>query len=601
MGQGRTRTGHPRWTTDEATFLEELGVQAADRGRVGDVLLERLAAAAPAPDPLAVERLRQRVAGAVTAESTEPGAGARSRLRSRSRSAPRVFPSYRSTPLFRPRSWKVAAAALVAAGLLAWMHPAVVQAALERIALWLPGAGFVLRDGTGERVRALKDPVTVAVAVPGWGAGRLTVEAVTALPELTEVRMRLEGAAVAGAADTRKTSATSAGAAGAGGPVTTDGAPGAEWPDALVQGWTLRLPDGTALNSQVVEWGPGSPLNVWFPPLPDGVDRVELVHQAAPAPGVPPGSSAVTAKIALNLVSAALVGVAAVEPDAWSPARSGWELGVPHLVVREDEVLLGLDVRPAPDATGGVPGAGQGSGQGTREGDGGGTGTPSWHLLRADDLHLTGPLGARLALEEAGTAHGRVDAPTFGLVARFRGVVPAWARSLELKASRLYVLEPGAGELRIPLAPGGLARGTRRAVDRRVEVGRWTVTVREVERVDASAVSLHLDLGAAQGGALLRGLSVQAAVVPDQAMDDAAGTGAVGGRGASGPGRPGEAFGEGRVASTVGMIHDPVTDRLQRVDLIFPAPVPRDGVLVVRFSSPSVVLEGPWTVQIPLR
>ncbi|ADU51822.1 hypothetical protein Tmar_1714 [Thermaerobacter marianensis DSM 12885] len=55
------------------------------------------------------------------------------------------------------------------------------------------------------------------------------------------------------------------------------------------------------------------------------------------------------------------------------------------------------------------------------------------------------------------------------------------------------------------------------------------------------------------------------------------------------------------MASTVGMIHDPVTDRLERVDLIFPAPVPRDGVLVVRFTSPSVVLEGPFTVQIPLR
>ena len=548
-GDGESARVTPRWTAEEAAFLQELGIPPSRLEAVGHLLLERVAVSAPAAPAGSLERLQERVAArmAMGAESKDglakQGAGSRRSFRGR---------PVAQGALASSRPWLVAAAVLAAAGLLVWTNPAVVQAALEHIARWLPGAGFVREEGA--KVRALREPVSVPVAWLGPGPDRLTVESVVALPELTEVRIRMGGD----------------GASGTRGGTNREGEGERDGSDELMHGWALQLPDGTVLTPKVVSWGPDDPLYLWFPPLPTGIAEVTLAHEP-------------DLRLPLVLVDGARAGRAAMDPDAWSSARAGLQLGVPHLVGGRDEVVLHLEVRPAagsgasrPDGAGAVPDASQGPGEAGDSGQ-----TASWHLVGVEDLRLAGPLGTRLELADVQVPHGWVDAPTFQLVARFRGVLPSWVRSLHLSASRIRVLEPGAGVMRIPLDE--LAPGSTRRVDRRVRVGRWTVAVKEVARPDGARIVLNLDLGPAQDGRVLERVSVTASVIPEGVAEVSPGAEA------------------GWIPDGVATEHDPHTGQLDRVHLTYPVLLPRDGVLVVRFATPQSVVDGPWSVEIPLR
>ncbi|QBS36546.1 hypothetical protein E1B22_12105 [Thermaerobacter sp. FW80] len=74
--------------------------------------------------------------------------------------------------------------------------------------------------------------------------------------------------------------------------------------------------------------------------------------------------------------------------------------------------------------------------------------------------------------------------------------------------------------------------------------------------------------------------------------------------GAGAGGKGGEAAGEsldgGFAANAIGGTYDG-QNRLVEVWLDFPRPLPRGGEVVVRLTNPTTVVEGPWTVSIPLR
>lgn len=597
-----------QWTPEERAFLRALdialdtqdGVEVCASGSASQVLLERMAAAAPPADPHMVERLHRRVlergaaagARAVWPGEARPGAAAVGKAPERPVEEGRshaMEPDGRAGAAMagQPRRWRAglrwwqaAAAILVMAGVVMGTNPAVLHAALERIARWVPGAGFVLSDAAGTPVRVLDEPVTVPVQVAGWGRVRLTVEGVLATPQLTEVRLELvsTGGGPSGQ-PAGEVGNQPGGSGGAGGLAETLMAH-----EAL----RLQLPDGTSLAPEAAEWDPADErLVLWFPGLKARVTDVELVLVPV-EPGAGPGAVQTPRRpvtIPLTLTEARRAGVAVLEPQAWSPARSGAALGVPRLLLQNDGVLLQLDVRLQESAEGGPP-------QESAPGAGAGPAGP-WRLIHAEGLRLTGPLGTRLELAQVGTSHGRVEAATFDVVARFHGRVPAWARSLELTATRLHVIEPGSAEVRIPLEdiPAQKTIPTD-SVARQGRLGRWTVTVTEVTRVDAHSIRLGIDLGPARDGATLRTVSVQGLVLPE-------GDGA-GGKVGEEVGEDGESLDGGFAANAIGGTYDG-QNRLVEVWLDFPRPLPRGGVLVVRLTNPTTVVEGPWTVSIPLR
>lgn len=65
-------------------------------------------------------------------------------------------------------------------------------------------------------------------------------------------------------------------------------------------------------------------------------------------------------------------------------------------------------------------------------------------------------------------------------------------------------------------------------------------------------------------------------------------------------GEDGESLDGSFAANAIGGTYDG-QNRLVEVWLDFPRPLPRGGVLVVRLTNPTTVVEGPWTVSIPLR
>lgn len=580
-----------RLSPDETSFLLDLGIPEDRLGAFGEAFIELLAAGAPEPLPEAVERVRRRIrvqlapkdegAGNGTGEARPdasgqpdrpdhgPSAGGGDRGRSRVLAGETWAAGARTGGARRgaPKAWRpgarrpgarwmgvAAAVLLLAAGAVAWAHPAVVQAALDHIARWIPGAGFVRDEGHGTRV--LAEPVTVTLP---WG--RVTVESVVAMPELTEVRVRLK-------------------------------ADPAELPgDWIASASRLQLPNGGTMALRAASHGsPADPVYLWFPALPPGTRQVILAVEAPPAgDGAGTGQEAPAAHIPLTLVDLSAAGLAAAHPGAWSDARSGLQVGVPYVVATGDEIVLNLAVRPAaeggPGGAGDAGDAGGNTAGGTVEGAagraaGGAAGDDveqeAWRITGAAGLTLSDPWGRIYPLREARVTHGWLEAPTFDLLARFRGPLARRTSSLRLTVAQVHVVEPGQGRIRIPL--DHLAQGAVLHLNQQVKVGRWPVVVRRVARPSWDHFTLELDLGAGRGGARLQSLSVKAQYAAD------------------GGGIDPDVY-----PRSVSLTYDPNTDQACQVDLLYLARVPQEGFLLIEFGSPSVAVEGPWTVEIPLR
>ncbi|HEY8394989.1 MAG TPA: hypothetical protein VIK92_09350 [Thermaerobacter sp.] len=577
-------------TPDEATFLQDLGIPEDRLDAFGEAFLELLARAAPPPSPEAVERVRRRVraqlapkhqgAGNDTGKARpaasgqpdrsgyRPGTGIGDRGGSRALAgkpwATGVQTAGASSSARgagrrgarRPGArWVGVAAAvlLLAAGAMVWAHPAVVQAALDHIARWIPGAGFVRDQGHGTRV--LAEPVTVT---PPWG--RVTVESVVAMPELTEVRVRV-------AAEPARLSE--------------------EW---LASAWRLELPNGGTMPLRAASSGsPTDAVYLWFAALPPDTRQATLAVEAPPAAaGAGIGSKAPVTRIPLALVDLPAAGLAAAHPEAWSDARSGIQVGVPYVVATDDEIVISLAARPAAQREPGRAGdAGDAESRTARSTKGGATGSAAgsaagddagqdaWRVTGAAGLRLSDPEGRLYPFREARLTHGWPEAPTFDLLARFSGPLARRVSSLRLTVAQVHVEEPGEARMRIPLdrlAPGAVLN-----LNQRVKVGRWPVVVRRVARPAWDHFTLDLDLGSGRGGVRLQSLSVNAHYAANGGEID-----------------------PDLHPQSVSFTLDPDTDQVFQIDLLYLAHLPQEGFLLIDFGSPGVVAEGPWTVEIPL-
>lgn len=406
----------------------------------------------------------------------------------------------------RARWWLAAAAVLIlAGGALVAANPDGALAAIQRLVRLVPGIGLTETDA---ETLVLPEPVAVEK-----GGQRLTVTGLISTREGTEVTYRVEGL-----------------------PEFKADLLSSPRPDDAPQ---LRLPDGTlvAHRGNNASGGAGTITGtIWFDPLPAGTTDLVLYF--------PSKWGSESFEVPLPVVDAASAGLAEALAGNWSEERLGARLGVPHWTVQEDRIILNLAVE-LPD--------------GMMPHDFGPLSEDADELVLTDDRGRVYPL----LRGESRLFFGAGDRTS----AVFQGPIAEDAGSLRLTAPVLGVSKDVGASLKVAVAD--LPPGEPLQLDRQLELGSGSITVKTVTRLDEETFLFELDLGPEQDGIMMVDLRVDPVLGPFPTRIS---------------GWSSSRSREGRFL-TVEFSQDP----------------PPEEYLEVVFRSPELVLLGGWEVELPLQ
>lgn len=240
--------------------------------------------------------------------------------------------------------------------------------------------------------------------------------------------------------------------------------------------------------------------------------------------------------VALNLVDVGHAGLSEASTGGWSLPQNGVTLGAPYMTVEQDRITLLLQT-----------GLGQTDARVSEVGGASGR------------LALTDDLGHSYELLRDESVLG---SSTYGLSAVFVGPLHDGAAALRLTVDALQVEEKGEARLRVPLSR--LAVGQTAQLNEELRVGSHTIVVRSVTRLEEQRFALDLDLGAEQDGAILEYVRIQPY------------------RGSGGS----------------SMRFDPATEKQASEFEVSYTP---DGkYLDLLFSQPTVEIQGPWQIELPI-
>lgn len=243
----------------------------------------------------------------------------------------------------------------------------------------------------------------------------------------------------------------------------------------------------------------------------------------------------------IPLVAAADAGLAEAVSGPWSDLHNGVEVRVPQMVHTGDRIVLTLE--------------GSVAGRKARiEALGPALSTSAWpgDLILVDDLGHSYPLlTAESELYIAGTQP---------LTAVFQGPVQPEAKALRLIIEGIQMQEEGEARLRLPLRR--LTIGEEIPVGETLLVGNWPVVLRSITRVTESRFLLDVDLGSWRDGAVLQYISI----LPYRTSGG------------------GFFTWDGGQATNFGVEY-----------------LPKNGYLDLALREPTVYVEGPWLIDLPLR